>query len=233
MNILSVNSDAKTIKGLKFGYLTGISYLAPSKESGYNTCKNASKGCAKACLFTAGHGVMKHVREPRIAKTIAFFKNRKIWFKDLRRNLDSLIKKGIKDSLKTCIRLNGTSDLPWENIKVDNKSIIETYPDNQFYDYTKSYERMIKFLEGKMPKNYHLTFSRSETNDIKSMDILKRGGNVAMVFHKTLPATYRGYKVINGDLSDLRFLDKKNVIVGLKGKGKASKDDSGFVIRNH
>ena len=38
-----------------------------------------------------------------------------------------------------------------------------------------------------------------------------------------------GRKVIDGDKHDLRFLDEKNVIVGLIAKGEAKKDISGFV----
>ena len=135
------------------------------------------------------------------------------------------------------IRLNGTSDLPFEKYRVfDNntKNIFEMFPDVQFYDYTKNYLRFDKVL----PNNYHLTFSRSESNDTKAMELLKRGFNVAMVFDK-LPTSYNGFEVINGDADDLRFLDKKNVIVGLKykkmtGSGGSEKNklafSSGFVI---
>ena len=105
---------------------------------------------------------------------------------------------------------------------------------SQFYDYTKNYTRFNKVL----PSNYHLTFSRSEINHEIAMDILSKGHNVAMVFDK-LPETYNGYKVVNGDETDLRFLDEKNVIVGLKykkitGKGGAEKNkealQNGFVV---
>jgi hypothetical protein len=132
---------------------------------------------------------------------------------------------------KFAIRLNGTSDIPWERLKViDNKNIFELFPDVQFYDYTKLDER---FNNVTLPANYHLTFSRSEDNDVESLDILNRGYNVAYVFgvrkEQDLPKTYKGFKVINGDESDLRFLDEENVIVGLKykfltGKGTAGKN---------
>ena len=39
-------------------------------------------------------------------------------------------------------------------------------------------------------------------------------------------------KVVNGDESDLRFLDPRNSIVGLKAKGKAKKDTTGFVVNS-
>ena len=94
-----------------------------------------------------------------------------------------------------------------------------------------------------MPKNYHLTFSMSEDNKDICMDMLKAGKNVAMVFNvkkdKPLPSQYKGFKVINGDETDLRFLDENNVIVGLKyklimtkGKGfnKTQVETNDFII---
>jgi hypothetical protein len=90
---------------------------------------------------------------------------------------------------------------------------------------------MISYLNGKMPANYHLTFSRKENNQAMVELIAKMGGNVAVVFADKLPATYLGKPVIDGDETDLRFLDGKGVIVGLKAKGKAKKDESGFVVK--
>jgi hypothetical protein len=107
---------------------------------------------------------------------------------------------------------------------------MEAFPECTFYDYTKSPERMTKFVNGEMPKNYHLTFSRSETNGAISLAFLRSGGNVAMVFRKSLPATYYGHDVVDGDETDLRFLDGSGKIIGLKEKGLAKKDQTGFVL---
>ena len=231
MNLLSVGSDAKTIKGEKLGYFTGIQYLAPSNVSGViNTCPKASKGCRLACLFTAGRaGIFKKINEARIRKTLMFVNNRSDYFTALVKDINSLIKKAGKANYTPCVRLNGTSDIKWENEKIDTQTIMEKFSSVQFYDYTKDFARMMDFLTGKMPTNYHLTFSRSESNQKEVEQVLKAGGNVAAVF-KELPETYLGYKVINGDESDLRFTDEKNVVVGLTAKGKAKKDTIGFVI---
>lgn len=136
-----------------------------------------------------------------------------------------------KKNKKICIRLNGTSDL-------DFLDIIRYNADLQFYDYTKSLERYIHVQNDKTLGNYHLTFSRSENNEKEMYEVLQTGGNVAMVFSPTIlkvcngyPDKWEGYKVINGDQTDLRFLDEKNVIIGLKAKGKAKKDPYGFVIK--
>jgi hypothetical protein len=106
---------------------------------------------------------------------------------------------------------------------------MQEFSDIQFYDYTPNLKRMTQFLNGELPANYHLTFSRKENNDTACFYVLANGGNVAMVFDE-IPSTYNGFEVVNGDESDLRFLDKKGVIVGLKAKGKGRQDKSGFVI---
>lgn len=234
MTLLSIGADAKTIKGEKLGYLTGIQYLAPSNSSGViNTCKSASKGCRAVCLFTAGRaGVFKMINEARIRKTKMFVENFKNYFSTLVEDITALVKKSNNDNMIPCIRLNGTSDIAWETITDNGKNIMEMFSDIQFYDYCKDFSRMMDYLSGKFPTNYHLTFSRSENNDDKVAMVLANGGNVAVVFDKELPSNYLGYPVVNGDISDLRFLDGKNVVVGLKSKGKARNDDSGFVVKS-
>jgi hypothetical protein len=129
------------------------------------------------------------------------------------------IKQAEKKGLTPAFRLNGTSDISWEKY-----GIIEEFPNVQFYDYTKVRNRKVSHL-----KNYHLTFSKADGNDSDVEKVVSQGMNVAAVFTK-VPETYLGRKVINGDETDLRFLDEKNVIVGLKAKGKAKKDTTGFVV---
>ena len=234
--ILGVDTNPKTVKGNKLGITTGIVYLAPSDESGVaNTCPNASKGCRAACLYTAGRGGMSNVQQARVNKTKNFFRNKSQWIAQLRQEIKKETKKASKKFNQFVVRLNGTSDIAWEET-----GIIDAEKETQFYDYTKSVKRMIKFLDGGMPSNYHLTFSRAENNDSFCDLVLRKGGNVAMVFkdHKKVVEqgeyTFQGntYKVINGDENDLRFKDPKNCIVALKAKGKARKDLSGFVVDN-
>lgn len=222
--------NAKTIKGEELGFLTGILYLAPANESGRNTCAFASAGCAAACLFTAGRGQFDSVRRARMEKTAYLWSGIANFIDNLEHNIYALQRKATREKLTPCVRLNGTSDLPWENMKGNKKkSIIALFPDVQFYDYTKNPARMKKYLRGEMPANYHLTFSRSECNHDTCLEILDLGGNIAAVFEK-MPETWCRKEVISGDDHDLRFLDKVGVIVGLKAKGKAKKDLSGFVV---
>ena len=127
-------------------------------------------------------------------------------------------------------RPNLTSDLMFEEVEnADGQTLMQKFPDTQFYDYTKSFGRMAKFLNGDFPSNYHLTFSRSEHNETLCDMVLQMGGNVAVVFRDQLPKTWKGFEVVNGDENDLRFLDKQGVVVGLIEKGLAKKDETGFV----
>jgi hypothetical protein len=227
--LLSVSTDAKTVKGEKIGYLTGILYLSPAKESGVmNTCPNASAGCAAACLYTAGRSVaFPKINQARVKRTIFLKSNRVEFITQLENEINSLIKRATKKGLIPVVRLNGTSDIPFENM-----GIIEKFPNIIFYDYTKSVKRVKAWLNGELPANYHLTFSRSETNGKDAAELAKLGANVAVVYSsKKLPKTFHGRKVVSGDDSDLRFLDPPRRVIGLSAKGKAKHDTSGFVVK--
>lgn len=219
--IISVNGDSKTIKGVKQGYLTGILYLFPGKAI-MNVCPFASQGCLAACLVSAGRGRFYSVTRARIVKTLAYINDIDRFRLALDKSVAHLIRKAIRDNLTPVIRLNGTSDLLIERVY---SQLLLKYSNIQWYDYTKNYTRFKKPL----PANYHLTFSLSETNELHAREVLELGHNVAVVFRKELPIEYMGYPVINGDESDLRFLDGNNVVVGLTAKGKAKIDDTGFV----
>lgn len=215
--LLSKNNH-KTIKGEAWGFITYILYLSPFTQNSQliNLCPHASKGCSAACLFKSGMGgVYANVMNGRINKTEWYLENRPEFMATLDKEIAAAIKRHSKETNKiVTFRLNGTSDIRWEKIKVrDGKNLFELYPDVQFYDYTKNPLRMVLDIP-----NYHLTFSRSEDNDVMAKILLKKGYNVAMVFYGGLPSYYEGYKVINGDESDLRFKDPKGVIVGLKYK---------------
>ena len=241
--LISCGTNAKTIKGDGSEYLTAIMYLAPWKiASSFNVCANAEIAkCIEGCLFSAGRGQMQSVSSARIRKTLWFANDRVSFMQQLVDDIERFVKYCDKRGIKPCVRLNGTSDIRWETIPVARGehtlgNIFLAFPQVQFYDYTKSFKRMCAFLgkpftkdEQKFPSNYHLTFSRSENNDKKCEMVLAMGGNVAVVFRNQLPKTWKGYEVINGDENDLRFLDKKGVVVGLIEKGMAKKDETGFV----
>ena len=223
MKLLST-TNYKTSKGEKLGILTGILYLAPAKISGYEVCPMRSAGCTAACLYTAGMGAFSNVQEARIKKTKMFFEQREEFLKLLHKDIKSLIAKAKKENLTPAIRLNGTSDINWVRFK-----IFEQYPEVQFYDYTKMLNHLTKDVA-----NYHITFSKNESNDVDCKIALERGYNVAVVFNTkkglSLPSSWNNYPVYDGDDTDVRFYDPDNHVIGLRAKGMAKKDNSGFVI---
>ena len=236
MALLTIANDAKTIKGEKRGVMTGIQYLAPYKESGYNMCPSASQGCIQSCLYTAGRGKMSTVQYARLRRTRMFMEDRENYLKHLAKEIDKLWRKATRKGMLAAVRLNGTSDYPWETT-----GIMDDFPHVYFYDYTKVPKRAYLYGQGKLPKNYHLTFSRSESNMSDCWVALSNGCNVSFVFKKVPEHYIWGprsawchvpikYEVIDGDKDDLRFLDERNVIVGLKAKGEARNDTSGFVL---
>lgn len=137
------------------------------------------------------------------------------------------------------VRLNGTSDVAWYKVA---PKLFSTFPDVQFYDYTKS---PFVARDYAIPVNYHVSYSFSESlmSPTLANDCLDNGrGVVVVVDHKlsfadavshlmSLPAFERAQAFINGDDHDLRFLDPESAVVVLKAKGRARKDASGFVLR--
>ena len=228
-------TNSKTIKGEKDGYLTGILYLSPADSVTKKTlCAYAEiAGCKDGCLYTAGRGIMKPVHMARVRKTIFYLFYRNDFMHVLANDIERLQRKAIREDLTLAIRLNGTSDIQWEYESFSDvcgtcyNNIFEAFPNIQFYDYTKIPTR-------KGPKNYHLTFSYSNRPEyakvVDKSEAKNPTRNIAVVFNGELPTTYRNKTVINGDKTDLRFLDQENVIVGLTAKGKAKHDTSGFVV---
>jgi len=239
MKLLSTGNP-KVLKGLKQGFNTYILHLAPANVSGYETCAKRTAGCTAACLNLAGRGGMfkkgettNVIQQARIRKTKMFFEDRISFMNLLVKDIELAIKQSARLNLTPVIRLNGTSDLAFEKYEVTRNgqtysNIFMAFPELTFYDYTKILGRKIKSIP-----NYSLTFSAADGNDADVYAAIQQGYNIAVVFgiKKTLPMpeTYMGLPVFNGDESDLRFLDPKNVIVGLYAKGKAKKDETGFV----
>ena len=247
--LLGVGTNAKTIKGDGSEYLTAILYMTPWKVmvdgKAFNSCPMAEQAsCIDACLYTAGRGQMTNVQTARQRKAQWFYRDRESFMDQLIADVIKFVNYCQKRNIQPCIRLNGTTDIRWETIKVkgwsyaydediDNdieaKNIIELFPEVQWYDYTKISNRKTKHL-----KNYHLTWSYSGANvdySAKLQDALDNGMNAAVVFRKEykLPE-WRGINVTDGDKDDLRFLDPCNSIVALYAKGKAKKDTTGFVV---
>jgi hypothetical protein len=222
-------ANPKIQKGTKQGYLSFILHLAPADVSGKEVCPKRTPGCTAACLNTAGRGGMFRkgettnvIQQARIRKTVLFFFDRDQFMKDLYQDIVKAKKFAEKQGLIPVFRLNGTSDLSWEKYEVGTTgmNLFQLFPTTQFYDYTKVLGRKV----AQYP-NYHLTFSRADGNDADCQQAIAEGMNVAAVFDE-IPAG-----MFSADETDLRFLDPKVGVIGLKAKGRAKKDYSGFVIR--
>jgi hypothetical protein len=228
----SVDSP-KPIKAQKYGWLNAINYMAPHRLAGVgNLCPHASKGCAALCLgeHSGNAALYPAVLKSRIAKAQLLMRDRPQFLKELATGVRRARATAKRQKLKLCVRLNGATDIAWERLA---PAIFADNTDLQFVDYTKSPKRALEHARDQLPANYHLTFSRSETNEAQCLEVLAAGGNVAVVFAGPFPAEYLGYPVINGDAHDLRHLDGRSVVVALSPKGrKAKADASGFVVRS-
>jgi hypothetical protein len=222
-------ANPKIQKGTKLGYLSFILHLAPADLSGRETCPKRTAGCTAACLNTAGRGGMfkkgektNVIQKARIRKTKYFFEDRDAFMKDLYQDIVKAKKFADKQGLIPVFRLNGTSDLSWEKYEVGTTglNLFQLFPTTQFYDYTKVLGRKISQYP-----NYHLTFSKADGNDADVAKALEQGLSVVAVYDE-IPQG-----VPSADETDLRFLDPKGTMLGLKAKGRAKKDYSGFVIR--
>lgn len=234
--LLGLDTNAKTIKGEKYGIKTAILYLVPADASGAQLCPMAeTAGCAKACLFTAGRGAMNSVMLSRLRKTLYFNQHRQAFMIQLAAEVAALEKRAKRDKWKLVIRLNGTSDIRWESIPVNGKrNIMEAFPAVQFYDYTKIANRR------GVPANYDLTFSYSGAPQYAPFvrNAIANGEGIAVVFRNRAIVesmlangeSFMGLPVVDGDDSDIRHLEPRGAVVALYAKGKARHDTSGFVV---
>lgn len=244
-NRIFCTDSAKAIKADKFGWLNAICYMAPADDAGVGNLCPFAGACKALCLGKyAGHaGIVKggdiengtnNVRESRRNKARRFMRDRHNFMRDMVRSINNLIRRAARLGKQLAVRPNGSTDIAWESIRdAKGRTIFDLFPFLPFLDYTKNWRRFDRSL----PANYHLTFSRDETNEAKALELLGRGFNVAVVF-ETIPLSWKGHIVINGDQHDLRHLDPRaepgcpGYVIGLVPKGsKAKKDSSGFVVR--
>lgn len=229
-------SNTKTAKLQKeLGIYSAVLHLAPSWNSGYQLCPMASTGCASACLYTAGRASFEpKINQARIRKTRYFIEEHDAFMAKLVHEIQLHVKRAMRVGRMPTLRLNATSDIPWEHVPavVDGiayDNLMTAFPMVTFYDYTK----VITRLRRELPGNYSLTFSLAESNQKHAAEAIARGFNVAAVLRVrkrvAMPASFLGLPVVDGDTHDYRFLDRRGAIVGLRPKGQALKDTSGFV----
>lgn len=253
MQLLNIDANPKTIKGRRKGYVTAVLYLAPSDSSGTELCGMADlAGCKVGCLNTAGRGGMaagnatftaangealpdNAIQKARLRRTDFYLTDRAGFMARLVREIERAKRYARRKRKKLVVRLNGTSDIRWETVPClragkPHANLFAAFSELQFYDYTKLPNRKVIGIP-----NYHLTFSYSHRDEFapivaRAVRFYGSAVNFAAVFARALPAYFLGRDVVNGDESDLRFLDRRGVVVGLVAKGRARRDASGFVV---
>jgi len=212
-------------------------YLAPANLSGYNVCSHSTPECRIGCLNTSGRAGIEEfsgltkIHDCRVKKTKLFYEQPEFFMAWLMAEIKMYQKRAEKKGFYFSVRLNATSDIDWQNVKVNGQNIFEIFPDVAFYDYTKNIN---KFID--KPLNYHLTYSYTGRNELQCEAVLKAGFNVAMVFkvkHEVeLPKYFDNHPVINGDLTDYRIDDAKGIIVALKWKRIANRKAEAKIINS-
>lgn len=238
-------AQPKAVKGEKLGVITFVLHLAPADLSGHEVCSMRTEACTFFCLNTAGRGRFDSVQNARIRKTQLYFTDRALFMALLISDIRKAIRYAKRRGMKAAFRLNGTSDIPWHRVAiVDNgvnyANVMELFPGEQFYDYTKVAKRLLRET---LPRNYSLTFSLTEDNDMVAAQVLARGGNVAAIFRnrklveRLLAAS--SYSIggftaplVDGDETDLRFLDPAGSIIALYAKGTKAKGDKSGMVRD-
>lgn len=229
-SMLRLDGNAKTVKGNKKGFKTAILYMAPANMSGINLCAAAFiADCVGACLFTAGRGAMTSVAMSRLRKALFFQQFQQEAIAMIMRELIAFRAKSEREGWTLLVRLNGTTDIRWENY-----GIIQSFPDIQFYDYTKIANRK------NIPANYDLTFSYSGVAAYQPFVrmAVSKGQRIAVVFRnrETVDAmiaageTFMGLPLVDGDDTDIRHIEPQGVVVALYAKGKGKLDQTGFVV---
>jgi hypothetical protein len=232
-----VNSSAKHMKNADYNEMVYALYLAPANLSGYNVCPKSNAECRALCLHESGQNKIDkgNITNSRIKKTKLFFEHRQFFMQWLVADIEKHKNAAEKAGYHFSVRLNNTSDINPEQFYLDvngvKRNILQLFPNVQFYDYTKVDNRLNIVTTY---DNYDLTFSHDGYNWDVCEKMLKNNVRVAVVFKDVLPEQWRGHKVVSGDKYDVRFLDDKNVIVGLKFKRVKNKltSDMKFVVQD-
>lgn len=241
--IAGINSSAKIVKGQKKDYKTLVLYLAAADMSGFNICPQATEGCKNACLVASGRARMissgqkvNQITWARLKKTWLFMFNRQFFNAWLNAEISAAKALAKKAGQNFAVRLNGTSDLPITNFKLDGQFLVDIHSDVQFYDYTKVRKQLDN---AERFSNYDVTFSFANStehnNYTNALTALAMGQKISVVFDKAsfggkLPTTFLGYAVADGDETDLTFLQDKQVLALWLKKVINDQSNNDFII---
>lgn len=224
-----LSESVKTLKGNKSGFLTGICYMsAAALVGGVATCSHHKiAGCANNCLVWSGHMSDRRGIEARRDRLLLLIRRPDLFFEVLRREVAALKRRARSIGYRVAGRLNGTTDLDWTRILFDGRSIFQHFRGVRWYDYTKNPHLADNYQRA----GVHVTLSYYKRLDRSVLlSAIDRGVNVAIAYVGGVPAVQaigdRAVRVIDGDAHDLRFLDRRGVIVGLAFKSASMRDDA-------
>ena len=244
-------SNPKTLKGETLGVLTGVVHLLPANEYDrlrvaqglaplrVNLCPYAG-ACKHTCLNTAGRGGLSmrsyaagpyrnNVEFGRYRRTELYHADRPEFVRRLLSDLRRLAAAAAEHGLQPAARLNGTSDIDWATEAPEVLAAAAALG-IRLYDYTK---RPVRFVPGAAVFHVY-SLDVGAARERHAIEYLRSGGNVAIVFDtpkgQPLPATWRGFPVFDADVTDVRYRDPAGHVSGLRAKGHAKQDRSGFVV---
>lgn len=252
----------KLALNLGSGWGSAVLYLAPATEAfkvdgaylpeyaGKTMCPGASPECFANCLIHSGQMIMPHAKTARVRRTRLLINDPATFAQLLHKDIDSHLRWCERSGMLPSFRFNGTSDYPFEEFVLPHlgltahQYLLDKAPGAMVNEYTKRYGVMKRWLEGAYPSNLYMTFSLHERNGIQARDILRRGGNVAVVFRSELhrlPSEWDGRPVFDGDGDDLRWMDNARarrqgidpsagLWIGLAAKGRLARTASPFAI---
>lgn len=239
-SILSSNAKIeKTPAGVPI-INSGIS-LAPAKRSGIrNVCGSATAGCIAACvLWFAGRTVTAVVRAAAIARTMLLHYSPAVFHARLDREIAAQERAADAIGARSFVRPNAASDEDY------GPAIAARHPRTTMYDYTKVRQRVRDYIAGKLPANYHVSYSVHEHSAFADVaEFLRGGANVVVVVdsyywgpskrYGTLPAAVEfvgpngeslTVGAVDGDVADIRTpeFDGRGNAVCLRLKSQSSR----------
>lgn len=220
MEILT--SNQKMAKSRSQGWLSrGISLL-PGRKSGIELCPDRG-ACYLTCIESSGHGIMPNVIRARMERARFFKDHQHAFITLLHIDIERLVHAAEVFKLRAACRLNVISDIAWEHVAPD---LFTSFPEVQFYDYTKSPERARAHRLGDFPAGYDLTYSWSEKATHQfGYAHLAGGGKIAIVSRKggadmpTWMLVKSSGNVVDGDEHDLTFIHPPGSVLVLSPKG--------------
>ena len=231
--LLTLGGNPKVDKGREAtGTWNAVLHLAPyTTVPGVNVCAEAgAAGCYSACLWRAGRGGIAPLAKPggvayaRYQRTFWYARDPEAFIARVRSEAVRFARRVRRAGYTPALRLNGTSDIPYER---DHPELVRDLIAEGIvlYDYTKLSDRT-------PPEGYSLIWSYSGAPGYRERlpEAMARYGRATVVFRvrpgtkaragAPLPDTFEGYPVVDGDEHDNWYLLPRDVVVGLRAKGR-------------